>query len=247
MQIDWWTLALQTINALVLIWLLSRFLFRPVADMIAARQAEARRLLEEAKQREADAEAEKHKAEEQEAALAAARGATLAAAAADAEKQKAQILEIARKEAEKLRAEAAAEIDRARTRSDEMAETRAARLAVDISAKLLERLPEEARIASFVDGLAAGVAALDDRPRAEIGADGAPVRIKAPRELTEAEETMARAALAKALGRDIALVVDVEPELIAGLELETEHAVVRNSLAADLSRIAAELSEPDRT
>ena len=32
MHIDWWTLALQTVNVLVLIWLLARFFFRPVMD-----------------------------------------------------------------------------------------------------------------------------------------------------------------------------------------------------------------------
>ncbi len=42
MRIDWSTLALQTINALVLIWLLARFLFRPVAGIIAERQKAAR-------------------------------------------------------------------------------------------------------------------------------------------------------------------------------------------------------------
>ena len=48
MQIDWWTLGLQTVNALVLIWLLSRFLFRPIASILAEREATARRLLDDA-------------------------------------------------------------------------------------------------------------------------------------------------------------------------------------------------------
>ena len=43
MKIDWWTLALQAVNAAVLIWLLAHFLFRPVADIIAARQKAAQR------------------------------------------------------------------------------------------------------------------------------------------------------------------------------------------------------------
>ncbi len=42
MHIDWSTLALQTINALVLVWLLARFLFRPVAEIVAERQDAAR-------------------------------------------------------------------------------------------------------------------------------------------------------------------------------------------------------------
>jgi len=49
MHIDWWTLGLQTVNAVILIWFLARFLFRPVADAIAGRQEAAGRLLAEAK------------------------------------------------------------------------------------------------------------------------------------------------------------------------------------------------------
>jgi len=55
MRIDWWTLALQTFNVLVLVLILGRFLFRPVAAIIEERRAAAVKLL-------ADAEAAKHEA-----------------------------------------------------------------------------------------------------------------------------------------------------------------------------------------
>ncbi|AOH87284.1 hypothetical protein AWL63_24355 (plasmid) [Sphingomonas panacis] len=48
MHIDWWTLALQAINVLILVWLLARFLYRPVMKVIADRQAAADALLSEA-------------------------------------------------------------------------------------------------------------------------------------------------------------------------------------------------------
>ena len=48
MRIDWWTLALQTVNVLVLIWLLARFFFRPVMDIVVKRQEEAKKLLADA-------------------------------------------------------------------------------------------------------------------------------------------------------------------------------------------------------
>ena len=48
MHFDWWTLALQTVNVLVLIWILARFFFRPVADIVAKRQAETNKLLADA-------------------------------------------------------------------------------------------------------------------------------------------------------------------------------------------------------
>ena len=49
MPIDWWTLALQTVNVLILVWLLARFFCRPVAAMIVAkRQEQASKLLADA-------------------------------------------------------------------------------------------------------------------------------------------------------------------------------------------------------
>ena len=68
MHIDWWTLALQTVNVLVLIWILARFFFRPVVDIVAKRQEEANKLLADAaaaRQEAADdrADADKARAE----------------------------------------------------------------------------------------------------------------------------------------------------------------------------------------
>ena len=40
MRFDWWTLALQTVNFAVLVWLLHRFLYKPVLRAIDARRAE---------------------------------------------------------------------------------------------------------------------------------------------------------------------------------------------------------------
>ena len=62
MQIDWSTLGLQTVNAVVLIWLLAHFLFRPVVDAIAARQKTAGKLLADAKAAKAAADNERNKA-----------------------------------------------------------------------------------------------------------------------------------------------------------------------------------------
>ena len=48
MRIDWWTLALQTVNVLILILILGRFFFRPVMDIAVKRQQEANKLLSDA-------------------------------------------------------------------------------------------------------------------------------------------------------------------------------------------------------
>jgi len=241
MRIDWWTLGLQTINVLVLAWILGRFLFRPVAAMVAERQSAATKLLDEAGAARSAAEAEKAEAIRQAALTEAARGDALKAAAAEAETERTALLASARAEADRLRAAAEAEMEQERQSETGIVARRASQLAVDIAAKVLARLPGEARITGFIDGLAEALAALPRASRADFGADGMPVRLRAARALTEAERQACREALSRALGRKIDLAVTVDAGLIAGLEIETPHAVVRNSFRADLDRIAAEL------
>ena len=55
MTIDWWTLGIQTANVVILIWLLGRFFWRPVAAMIEQRRATAQRILAEAEGKRSEA------------------------------------------------------------------------------------------------------------------------------------------------------------------------------------------------
>jgi F-type H+-transporting ATPase subunit b len=244
-RIDWWTLALQTVNVLVLVWILSRFLFRPVESIIAKRQAAAAKLLADAEAAKNQANAAREAAEAEAARLAGSRSETLRAATAEAEKARGAALAAAGAEAEHLRAAAEAEIERERETEAAAASDRAARLAVDIAGKLLDRLPDSERVGGFIDGLAQAIASLPPASRDALGA-GEGARLKAPRSLNDAEMKSCRNAFAKALGRPLDFSVDVDPSLIAGLELETPHAVVRNSFRADLSRIVEELTAHGR-
>ena len=245
MRIDWWTLGLQAVNVLVLVWILARYLFRPVAAIVAARQAEATKLLDDARTARADAVTEREKVADETAHTAGARAEALKAAALEAETEKIAILAAARAEADRLRAAALVELERTRQSDAAVADDRAGQLAVDIAAKLLARLPDEARVAGFIDGLASGIAALPEATKAGIGADRAPVHIKAARALTEDETRTCRATLTRVLGRPVEIAAEADPRLIAGLEMDTPHAVVRNSFRADLDRIAAALKQHD--
>ncbi len=241
MRIDWWTLALQTFNVLVLMLILGRFLFRPVAAIIEERRAAAVKLLADAEAAKQEANAAREAANGEAAQLANTRDEALRQAAAAAERERAAALVAARTEVDQLRVAAEAEIQRERYAEAAAASDRAARLAVEITEKLLNRLPDSARVDGFVGGLADGLASLPAASRDGL-AGGEDARLKAARPLSEEESKSCRDAFAKALGRPLNFVVAVDPDLVAGLELETPHAVVRNSFRADLSRIVEELT-----
>jgi F-type H+-transporting ATPase subunit b len=61
MQIDWWTLVLQVINFLVLVWLSWRFLYQPVKEVIQKRKQLAEHAFAEAEKRRAEAESERQR------------------------------------------------------------------------------------------------------------------------------------------------------------------------------------------
>ncbi len=242
MRLDWQTLALQTINALVLIWLLARFLFKPVAAIIAERKALAARLLDEAEAAKSAAEQSGAEAERRLAEIAAGREAALRAVAKEADKEKAALLAAARVEIDKMRAAADAEIARARKAARRAEAEDARRLALEIARRLFERLPQDARVAGFIEGLAQALMALPAAARADFAENAA---LRAPRALTPAEDELLRGALGRALGRAPAFRLEIDPALIAGLELETPHAALRNSFAADLAEIAQRLALGD--
>ncbi len=243
MRIDWWTLALQTVNVLILIWILSRFLFRPVVAIIEERRQAAMKILDEAETTKRQAMAAREAAKAEGERIAAERAAVLRQAAVDAETQRAAALAAAREEVDQMRAAAETEIRSRRSAEELAASDRSARLAVDVAEKLLARLPDSARIDGFIGGLAEALATLPEASRDGIG--GGETKLKAARPLTPAETQSCRDAFENALGRPFAFTVAVDPDVIAGLELETPHAVAHNSFRADLTRIVQELARHD--
>src|SRR6516162_4211400 len=85
MNLDWSTIALQTINFAVLVWLLQHFLYKPVLRMIDTRKADIEQHYANAKAAEHEAKARLAAIEAERANVAAERETALRAAAAQAE------------------------------------------------------------------------------------------------------------------------------------------------------------------
>ena len=247
MRIDMWTLGLQAINLIVLVWILSRYLFKPIGAILAQRQAQARTILDDAEAERSQAAAALRLARDEEQSLAANRDARLRQAQTEAETSASAILEQARAEAAHIVALARAEAERDAQQRREARESSALHLAADIAEALLQRLPAATRIAGFAEGLGAALSQLPERSRRDIGANGSPCRILAARPLSAEEQASLVDALARALGRRPDIEVGVDPDLIAGFELQTAHVRVVNSLREDLHRIQKELTAHERS
>ncbi len=242
MRFDWWTFGLQTINFLILAWLLQRFLYRPVMQVVAARREASDRLL-------ADAEAGRHKAEELEAEIAQRRQAIegeretlLAESRKAAQAEAAALVEDAKTQAVRIAQEAQEKIRRQAIDAQDDIRNQAARLAAAMAARLVQSTPPPPD--PFLDRLEEATSGLPDETRASLRAG--PLAVATATPLSPMAEDGLRRRLAKDLDTDAAsLSFVVDAALLAGLELRAPHAVVRSSWAADLERLSAEVAHDD--
>ncbi len=245
MQIDWWTLALQTINVLVLVWILARFFFRPVSDIVAKRQEEAKKLLADAaaaRQHAADARADVDK---MLAGIEAQRERLLAEARKSAEIEKANQLAQAAQEIAKLHSEARAAIDRDRSAANTAVIERASELAVVVAEQLVGRFPPMVAFDAFLGELCNQIRKLSSQVRSGLissAIEEQTLDVVTATPLSESAAEHVRSALEEAFGTRLSVAFRSDRTLLAGIELHGRNAILRNSWRADLNRIREELS-----
>jgi len=102
MLIDWFTVAAQAVNFLVLVWLLQHFLYKPILSAIDAREAKIAATLAAAAARQTEAQGSRDELTGKLKALDAERAARLAQATLDGQHEREQLLDAARRDAADL-------------------------------------------------------------------------------------------------------------------------------------------------
>jgi F-type H+-transporting ATPase subunit b len=103
MLIDWFTVAAQIVNFIILVWLLKRFLYKPVLHAIDERQKAIAAKRAEAEDNSVKAKKVQAEFEEKSAAFEQQRGELLKKAGAEAKAERESLVEEARQEAAAMR------------------------------------------------------------------------------------------------------------------------------------------------
>lgn len=246
MTIDWWTLGFQAVNVLILIWLLERFFWRPVAAMIAERRATAQKTLADAEGKRADAVRALADIAKTRASFVEERDAILKAAQETAEQAKAARLRESASQAAALEEAAKAAVARSRDAAEKAWIERASHLAVDIAQRLAARLDGPAVANTFLNWLLTEIHHLPDATRRAVVASGAPLEASTASPLASADQQRYGKLISDAFGTNLPIVFKVDPALIAGLELRGPHLVVTNSWRADLAKILADIAHDNQ-
>lgn len=241
MHFDWSTLALQTVNFAILVWLLNRFLYKPVLRVMDARRAEidrqyaaAQDAATKAKENLAAIAAQRDMiADERAAALkSAAAEADQAASArhAQAERDAASLLDSARKTLAAERDQAMSDLRRT-----------ALDLAGEMARRLLAEAPAPLRMQAWLDRIERHLTALPKADREGlIGQHDRALTVVTAEALPPETAERWRQVLHHALGDGIDIAFESDPELIAGAELHFPNAVLRFSWTSALAALRAE-------
>jgi F-type H+-transporting ATPase subunit b len=240
MEIDWWTLAIQTINFLVVVWLLSRFLYRPIRRMIEEREASDRAAAEDARAKAEVADKLKAEYEQKLSDFAEEKRKREADLHVAVQREREEMLAAARKEAGQMREAARAEIEEARTQAVTGLRDDIAALATDLAKKALSGAADPA----------AGLETELDRQtedalaamKSDLGGGGTVTLVTATAPPDDTR-THLSATLAKRLGDGTGVAFETDPALIGGIVLRLPHHVLDASVARRLADAAGAMKE----
>jgi len=243
MNFSWWTFALQAANFLILVWLLQRFLFKPVKAIVARRKEEIARALSEASAEKESAERLKQEIEAERTQIGAERQKMIDEARVQLSAERQKIIEDARDEGEKIRKQTSKRLDEERAVAASELFERTVALATNLAERLLRELAGSSMEQPFLGSVIAYLDQLPAQERTKLlppSGDGT-LLVTTAHPLGVPEQSQWREQLAKRLRADLGIKFSADPGLIAGTVITFPHAILRFNWRDSLTAALKEL------
>jgi F-type H+-transporting ATPase subunit b len=248
MLVDWFTVCAQAVNFLILVWLLKRFLYKPVLGIIDAREKKVAAQLADAATREEQARTEREEFKHRTEALDGERQDLLRKATAEAAAERQRLLELARQESQALRAKlsqaVAAERDElsrqllSRTQTEVFSVAR--QMLTDLAGASLEDRMAEVFILRLSDLTREQKTLLEPNSPAQVEPRTAIVR--SAFNLSSARQDQIQSAVRNCLGANVTTGFETSPDLITGIELRIDGRKIAWSVADYLASLVRNLT-----
>ena len=244
MNFSWWTFALQAANFLILVWLLRRFLFKPVTAIVARRKEEIARGMAEASAEKQTALNLQRDLQAQRAEIETEREKAIEVQRAQLDAERKKMIDEARAEAEKIRNQTTAQLGEERATASQELFSRTIELAVSLAERLLRELAPPSIEHAFLPRVLDYLDRLSTEQRAalvsHLGANSFVVTTAHP--LDAREEAEWREQLGKRIGGAAGINFNTDPALIAGAEITFPDAILRFNWRDALTTAAKEIN-----
>jgi F-type H+-transporting ATPase subunit b len=249
-QVDWLTVAAQIVNFLVLVYLLRRFLFRPVVAAMAARERGIGERLQDAARREQTASERAAELEHRLEELARRREDMLDEARAQADAERRRLVDAARDEIAAMEQRWREELAREQREFAHQARRELAQSALIAARSAVAELANTRLEDHIVESFLARIDALDADARAALVGDDHRLSVITATALDENQSSTLAAALRARFGARTVPGFVVDPQLVCGIEIRTRERRVGWNIAdyldAALDHVTSHLDEAAR-
>ncbi|MFO7541575.1 MAG: F0F1 ATP synthase subunit B [Thiobacillus sp.] len=247
MLIDWFTVIAQVINFLILVWLLKRFLYRPILNAIDAREKRIAAKIADAAAKEAKAQKERDEYQHRNEVFDKERAARMNQVLEAAKTERAQLLDAARQESDDLRARLEQALRNEQRNLNEDISRRAREEVFAIVRKALFDLAgtslEERMTDIFLDRLRALNAAQIAEWKSALKSSPAPLRVRTAFKLPAQQCTAIETVIAELLGKEKQVEFDIAPDRVSGIEISANGQKIAWSIADYLDSLARSVDE----
>jgi len=247
MLIDWFTVATQVLNFLILVWLLKRFLYQPILDAIDAREKRIAGELADADAKKAEAQKERDEFQHKNEAFEQQRAALLSQATDAAKVERQRLLDEARQAADALSAKRQETLRNEAHNLNQAISRRAQQEVFAIARKALTDLATTGLEERIGEVFTRRLRALDGEAKegfAEtLKTASEPALVRSAFDLPAGQRAAIQDALNETFSAEIAVRFETAPDLIGGIELTTKSQKVAWSIADYLASLERDIEE----
>ncbi len=223
MLIDWFTVVAQTINFLILVWLLKRFLYTPILDAIDAREKRIAAELADAEATKADARQERDEFTHKNEEFNRQRAGLLSQAEEEASSERERLLGQARKESDVLRTKWQEALRNEQQSLSEELSRRTREEVFAIARKTLKDLAatslEEQMTTAFLYRLREQESAEKNALQVAFKSTATPAIVRSTFNLPSAQRHAIESAIRDVLNIPTQIQFETAPDLVSGIEL----------------------------
>ncbi len=247
MNVNWFTVIAQLVNFIILVWLLKKFLYKPVLQAIDAREKKITARLEDAKSKKEEAKKEQDEFAEKNKQFETQKKEMMDKAIADTKDQKDKLLDKAREDVDLLHTKQRKAVADMQDNLKKDLVQKTQEEVFDISRKALTEMASVSLEAQTTQLFISRLGGLENQGKQQFidafNSDKKPVLIQTAFDLPPKQQTEITKAVDEILGKEAAFEFKTAPEIISGISLTANGYKLSWNISAYLEGLQSTISQ----
>jgi F-type H+-transporting ATPase subunit b len=241
MLIDWFTVGAQALNFIILVWLLKRFLYKPILNAVDAREKLIAAELADAAAKKAEAQKERDEFQHKNEEFDQQRAALMSNATDEAKAERQRLLDDARKAADALSAKRQEALQTDASHLNQAIRRRTEQEVFAIARKALTDLATTSLEERVSEVFTRRLRAMDGKAKEDLGealkTSPEPALVRSAFDLPAAQRTAIQNALNETFSAEIRVRFTTAPDLVSGIEISANGQKIAWSIADYLASL----------